>query len=550
MRLILIHPDDPFQAMEVAPLARLVRESGHDVLSIVPAGASGLIAAVDPSIVIAEQDQGLALRVATFKPEAFAAIGAEVPASVRASLRDAEDLLRNEDLAPSVRVSCERLAARLASDPSGQALAGARSSWNAAMVASLRAASNDAKSGAEAEAEALRSACLVAAAGVAEGLGRVRDLEGVSRLLISLRDAILHHAQDAADLQTQLEARAATIQERDDQIASLRSEINGLGLQLDRMHRLGAELQEAHRVAAALREHIQSGQAGAHSDELRARIEALEAELAGERSKNAQLGAELDRTHRIAGQMRDLADGRTAEIATSRARIESLESKLSELHEIGAELRRMHDVASELKAVVESRSARIADVERSLAQAQERAANATIDAARCRQLTEELVRTRAELTQAFARVESVRVNEDRLRAERDTLDELVSARDAELAEVRTLLNAERSRREAVARERDRVREILRATRGEAQVLRGRLNELLASRWRKLGQKLGLAMVMPWEKSPGSSAPPAPPPAAPRSDPPGRQAAPSPAANRPVGTPVSDRTRANEPAPHE
>jgi ribosomal protein S21 len=34
---------------------------------------------------------------------------------------------------------------------------------------------------------------------------------------------------------------------------------------------------------------------------------------------------------------------------------------------------------------------------------------------------------------------------------------------------------------------------------ELIVVRKRLDELLASRWRKLGQRIGVAMVLPWEQ---------------------------------------------------
>ena len=35
--------------------------------------------------------------------------------------------------------------------------------------------------------------------------------------------------------------------------------------------------------------------------------------------------------------------------------------------------------------------------------------------------------------------------------------------------------------------------------GEVVVLRGRLQDLLASRWRRYGQRVGLCMTMPWER---------------------------------------------------
>ena len=36
---------------------------------------------------------------------------------------------------------------------------------------------------------------------------------------------------------------------------------------------------------------------------------------------------------------------------------------------------------------------------------------------------------------------------------------------------------------------------------EIRLLRERIEQLRASRWRKLGQRLGLAMTMDWEKEP-------------------------------------------------
>jgi hypothetical protein len=35
---------------------------------------------------------------------------------------------------------------------------------------------------------------------------------------------------------------------------------------------------------------------------------------------------------------------------------------------------------------------------------------------------------------------------------------------------------------------------------DVRLLNSRLNDLLASRWRKLGQRIGVTMVLPWEES--------------------------------------------------
>ncbi|MEO0630150.1 MAG: hypothetical protein AAFY46_05420 [Planctomycetota bacterium] len=50
------------------------------------------------------------------------------------------------------------------------------------------------------------------------------------------------------------------------------------------------------------------------------------------------------------------------------------------------------------------------------------------------------------------------------------------------------------------RDLETVSRISREQQAEIQLLRRRLDQLRASRWRKLGQRLGLAMTLPWEKS--------------------------------------------------
>lgn len=45
-----------------------------------------------------------------------------------------------------------------------------------------------------------------------------------------------------------------------------------------------------------------------------------------------------------------------------------------------------------------------------------------------------------------------------------------------------------------------ISRICREQQAEIRVLRLRIRQLRSSRWRRLGQRLGLAMTMPWEKS--------------------------------------------------
>ncbi len=96
------------------------------------------------------------------------------------------------------------------------------------------------------------------------------------------------------------------------------------------------------------------------------------------------------------------------------------------------------------------------------AEAQQSAREADL-LARLAQAQEELARTGAELLQARAQASDVNLRLTRTMADQGTLSTLA-----------------------------------RQNEGEVVVLRRRLNELMASRWRRYGQRLGLCMTMPWE----------------------------------------------------
>lgn len=520
MRVLLIHPDEVYEALDAVPLAAALRDAGHDVLCVMPAGSAEIVKAIDPRMRAVEVGDAAVAEVASFAPEAHADIGATTSGSVRtitSLLKKSRDLLAQTTAPKSewtVRAACERIAVLLLPAGANESLAGARAAWSAALVDWLRSAASRAQAGQADAAAGMRDAWLDAADRIASGLARSREMEGAGRLIQTLSDAILHQAHDTADLQTQLEARAATIQERDDLISLLRTEISGLGLQLDRLHRIGSELQEAHRVSAELRARLEAAESAESNRDLKARAESAEATARASAARTAEIGAELERTHRVAGELKSQLESRNADVASLRAQADMLREQCREFAAVGAELRRMHEIANELKIQLEGRSTRLGESERvaenlraelesvryTLREADRRAVSAAAEAARATQAAEELVRTRVELVQALARVETIRAEVQRVRVERDTLDDLVSARDAELADARTLLNAERHRKEAAVADRDRFAAALHATAEENRTLRTRLGELLASRWRKLGQRLGLAMVMPWEKA--------------------------------------------------
>ena len=53
--------------------------------------------------------------------------------------------------------------------------------------------------------------------------------------------------------------------------------------------------------------------------------------------------------------------------------------------------------------------------------------------------------------------------------------------------------------EKLERDLETLAQISREQEAEIRLLRERLKQLRASRWRKLGQRLGLAMTMEWER---------------------------------------------------
>jgi hypothetical protein len=80
------------------------------------------------------------------------------------------------------------------------------------------------------------------------------------------------------------------------------------------------------------------------------------------------------------------------------------------------------------------------------------------------QLQSELARASAELLRARAEASDLRLKLTRMESDQKTLSTLTRQQE-----------------------------------GEVVVLRERLNDLMASRWRRYGQRLGLCMTMPWEK---------------------------------------------------
>lgn len=516
MRVALFHSDTPDEAAAAAPLVHMLGDAGHEVLNVGRSSAMDALAEAFPSARCQRVREGV--------KEATAAIHSFAPESVGwLNENGAWDAIRKSEWlsgateinAPSSGTSdhrsrCEAVATAVLGP---EAVAGLHRAWRARELGRDAA---EGRAGAESVASQINASCADAVARIAEGIGRASELRELSKLIATLQEAIENHAADNADLQTQLEARGATIRARDEQISLLRAQIAGLGQQLERMHRLGAELQEAHRVAGQLRERLEALQSGDSVSMPKAELEELRSKAA-QLSRVNEIGAELQRVHGVAGDLRAAVSSREAELAAARAQIEELREQVRNLHGLGAELHRVHGVAGELRTHLEIRTQRVTELQgqveelrakldtlrRDLRESDARAAAAgaaaLVEAGRATRASEELVGVQQTIIQAQTRAESLRNDLARARTDRDALDALVTARDGELAQLRAALDAERKARDAALGARDQARAQTTALLRENTTLRQRVQDLLASRWRKLGQRFGVAMTMPWEK---------------------------------------------------
>lgn len=182
--------------------------------------------------------------------------------------------------------------------------------------------------------------------------------------------------------------------------------------------------------------------------------------------QNESLAAVLERALKQAGRTEALAeelDATRTEMArreailqqrlaaaenTFRVREEEMRRRIEELERHGA-------APEALQAAVDER-VRAIEAERERRDAE--------TAARLHVLQAELAKANAELLQAKAEISDLRLKLARAEADRGTLSALARQKESEVV-----------------------------------VLRGRVNDLLASRWRRYGQKLHLCMTLPWEK---------------------------------------------------
>jgi ADP-heptose:LPS heptosyltransferase len=182
--------------------------------------------------------------------------------------------------------------------------------------------------------------------------------------------------------------------------------------------------------------------------------------------QNDSLAAVLERALKQAGRSEALAEALDATRAEMARREGVLKQRLAAAENL---FRTREEEMSRRLAALERTLAGRSPEDQVAAKADERARGMTAELhARLHQLQADLARTQAELLEARAEASDSKLKLSRLETERGTLATLTRQQE-----------------------------------GEVVVLRGRLNELLASRWRRYGQKLHLCMTMPWEREMGN-----------------------------------------------
>ncbi len=215
-------------------------------------------------------------------------------------------------------------------------------------------------------------------------------------------------------------------------------------------------------VTATLTKELDDSRTG-QEQERRRRAES-EAEL---KVLREQRGQEAERIERL----EDRLEHRTNELLEARERRAELKGQLDMERQESARLRQ------QLEARAEQLARAQAEVQQSEALRRELAAE--------RARAEDLAAAESKLAKEVKRL-TARIDELRRQADGAALP-------AEAHDLQVKLGR------AVS-DRDAAMKLSRQREHEMMVLQSRLDDLLASRWRKLGQKIGVAMTLPWEEN--------------------------------------------------
>ena len=258
-----------------------------------------------------------------------------------------------------------------------------------------------------------------------------------------------------------------------------------------RVHDQGAALDAA--IERAVRQAGDAAGLRAENDRLRQELESLRAQLREAGANTRRLEIERATGDQAAKDLRE----RLAETRTRAERMEQeAERRAEQLVETRAELARARDL---LKA----RDAQIEQLEEQL---EERLAGASRSSEAERRLAAERDAVAERVRAAEARVrelEAVVVEAREGESQAATLAESLDQARARLGRLQSELDDSLRRLDRAQTEQKTLSSLSRQQAKELIVVRRRLEELLASRWRKLGQRIGVAMVLPWEQEQGN-----------------------------------------------
>jgi ADP-heptose:LPS heptosyltransferase len=246
-----------------------------------------------------------------------------------------------------------------------------------------------------------------------------------------------------------------------------------------------------------------------------------------------------DRLVQVSVMHTELAEAKRAQSAEARAEIESLRHHLDERDERISQMRsRQEDLESRVTEERKARDERVQDlkVTRDVLEEVRHRARAAEDRLAAR--TDELVKASARAGAANEKIQAVEraLNQrlaqlntqlDKLRAHTRQLRTSLDEKNTELNEMRAslaraqtartraeegakesarqLTATQRRERDLIARlkqiesDRDALARLSEQQQQQLAITRSHVDDLLASRWRKIGQRVGVAMTLPWEQ---------------------------------------------------
>jgi hypothetical protein len=233
------------------------------------------------------------------------------------------------------------------------------------------------------------------------------------------------------------------------------------------------------------------------------------------KEQGAQMNDQLTRQNaemeRLKGAMRDLEkrlstttterDQARVASAASEEKVKGLRERVEEAQKRATAAEQRAEQRAEQLGTARAEAARLTNVVDARATQFEelKARLADPDSPKVKQLDEKIAHLRAQVAELTRERDELRKALDATRSKEGQVASNLETARARVSRMQNELDDTLRRFERTQSEQKTLSALSRQQAKELIVVRKRLDELLASRWRKLGQRIGVAMVLPWEQ---------------------------------------------------